>query len=350
MTKWDKDYIDLVKRIREFGYTEDNDRTGDGTWSVTGAMIEHDMALGFPLLTVKYVPWKLIFGETEFFLKGKHDKNWLKDHPFKIKIWNEWGDQEVVNAHIRAQEAFRFHASTNTDPDVIPSCFKMTDDEKKELQAKINQLGPVYGVQWRRFNHAYDPNNLDETKVTLKQKAMNFFLKLGGIEPVDQLQNLVDMLKSGKSSRRMYVTAINPSQEKNQALPPCHTYWQVIRRGNKLDLLFFMRSTDVFLGLPFNMASYALILSLLCNETGDTPGKVIYMGADVHLYQTHTEAIDILLTREGKDTYPTLKVDEGATVMNFDAYFPGTIVDKDICSAHVDGYEYEKSIKAKVSI
>lgn len=247
-----KAYHNIVEHILNNGVPKE-DRTGTGTIAVAGAMFEHDMSKGFPLLTTKKMPFKVIATELEFFLKGITDKEWLKER--KCRIWDEWcNPKKVAYAH---------------------------DEETKQKMMDERDLGAVYGFQWRHFNAPYNNWNSDYTN-----------------QGVDQIQNLLDLLKKDPNSRRMIVSAWNPQQLDTMALPPCHWAFQVTVTGGKLNLLWNQRSVDVMLGLPFNIASYALLLHLLAKEAGLEEGKLVGFLGDVHIYDNHVEGAREQLSRD----------------------------------------------------
>lgn len=278
-------YLDIARRVLETGEKKE-DRTGTGTLAIAGAMFEHDMERGFPLLTTKKMPFKIIASELEFFIKGITDKKWLQDK--NNHIWDEWcSPAKVPYAH---------------------------DEETKKKMAAERDLGPVYGFQWRHFNAPYvnyDTNYADQG--------------------VDQLKQVVDSLKKDPSSRRMLVVAWNPSMLSAMALPPCHYAIQVTVINGRLNLLWNQRSVDVALGLPFNIASYATLLNLLCLETGFKPGKLVGFLTDVHIYLNHLEGMKEQLTHD-PNTYPLsqLKINnftsifdwksEDATIIGYQSY------------------------------
>lgn len=238
-----KTYLEIVQKILREGKTKKS-RHGGTTKSISGMVYEHDSSKGFPLLTTKYVPFKLVASELEFFIKGKTTKEWLQKR--NNTIWDEWcNPQKVPYGH---------------------------DEETKQAMKEEKDLGPIYGFQWRHFNAEYEGPNKDYEG-----------------KGVDQLKNIVETLKENPSSRRMIVSAWNPEQQPQMALPPCHLEFQVIVTNNKLDLLWRQRSVDVMLGLPFNIASYALLQHLLCKETGYEPGKLIGFLGDTHIYSEHVE-------------------------------------------------------------
>lgn len=245
-------YLNIIKKILETG-EEKADRTGTGTLAIAGACFEHDMKNGFPLLTTKKMPYKVIASELEFFIKGITDKEWLKNK--NNHIWDEWANP---------QKAPYGHSA-----------------EAKQKMATERDLGPVYGFQWRHYNAEYK----------------NFDSDYSG-QGVDQLNNLVNEIKSDPTSRRLIVMAWNPSMLSQMALPPCHYGFQVTVINGRLNLLWNQRSVDTMLGLPFNIASYATLLHLLAKETGLQEGKLVGFLADVHIYKNHLEGAKEQLTRD----------------------------------------------------
>ncbi len=233
-----KSYLDIIKHILNTGISKD-DRTGTGTIAVVGAMFEHDMDDGFPLITTKRVPLNLVASELEFFIKGFTDKKWLQER--NNHIWDEWCSPIKV--------------PYSTDPDIQKKMKEVTD------------LGPIYGYQWRNFNG------------------------------VDQFLNLINNIKTDPTSRRLLVSAWNPVDIPYMALPPCHYGFQVTILDGRLNLLWSQRSVDASLGLPFNIASYALLLILLAKETGYYPGKLVGFLADTHIYKNHIDSITNQLDR-----------------------------------------------------
>lgn len=245
-----KAYKEIVRNVLENGVLKPN-RTGVDTIAIAGAMFEHDMAEGFPLLTTKHVPFRLIASELEFFINGITDKQWLKYR--NNHIWDEWAS-----------------------PIKVPYG---TDEETKRKMAEESDLGPIYGYQWRNFDGSYSED--------------------GGMDDgVDQLAKLVETLKKNPMDRRMIVSAWNPKQIGQMALPPCHYGFQVTVLDGKLNLLWNQRSVDVALGLPFNIASYGLLLHLLAKEAGLAEGKLVGFLADVHIYINHIDGLKEQLTRE----------------------------------------------------
>jgi len=287
-----KSYLDIVNKILTEGVVKE-DRTGTGTIAIAGAMFEHDMSKGFPLLTTKTVPMRLVASELEFFIKGITDKNWLRER--KNFIWNEW-----------------------CSPDKVPYGH---DEETKKKMAEERELGPVYGYQWRNFGAKY---------VAYDKPPEG--------QGVDQLKNLVKRLKENPSCRRMIVMAWNPKDLPHMALPACHYGFQVTVINGKLNLLWNQRSVDTALGLPFNIASYALLLHLLAKEAGLQEGKLVGFLADTHVYKNHVEGLKEQLSRTPMNL-PTLKTENFTSI--FDWKYEDTIV---------ENYEYHPRIKFDIAI
>jgi len=246
-----KTYLDIIRNIMEKGELKHN-RTGVDTIAVAGCMFEHDMSEGFPLLTTKKVPFRLIASELEFFIKGITDKNWLRNE--NNHIWDEW-----------------------CSPDVVPYG---NDEETKKKMLEERELGPIYGYQWRNFGKKYQSFDKEPTG-----------------EGVDQLKKLVDTLKTNPTDRRMIVSAWNPLDIKHMALPPCHYGFQVTVINDRLNLLWNQRSVDSALGLPFNIASYGLLLHLLAKEANLKEGKLIGFLGDTHIYVNHVDGLKEQISR-----------------------------------------------------
>ena len=249
-----KAYLDIVKNVLENGEKVDT-RKGIPAYTIAGAIFEHDMSKGFPLLTTKKIPLRLISTELEFFINGITDKKWLQDK--NNHIWDEWA---------KPQKAPYGH-----------------DDTSKKKMLEERDLGPIYGFQWRHFNAPYSNYDSDYTG-----------------QGIDQLKKVVETLKTNPRDRRMIVNAWNPLQFNEMALPPCHYSFQVTTIGNKLNLMWNQRSVDTMLGLPFNIASYALLLHLLAKETGFKEGKLVGFLGDVHVFENHINGAKEQLSRDPK--------------------------------------------------
>lgn len=287
-----KAYLDIVKKVLDEGIVK-MPRQGTEAYTMAGAMFEHNMADGFPLLTTKKVPFRLISTELEFFIKGITDKQWLLDH--NNHIWDEWANpKKAPYGH---------------------------DDEAKKRMLEERDLGAIYGFQWRHFNAKYDNYDTDYTG-----------------QGIDQLQKVIDMLKTNPDDRRMIVSAWNPQMLDQMALPPCHYLYQVTVVDGKLNLMWNQRSVDTMLGLPFNIASYALLLHLLAKECGFKEGKLVGFLGDVHLFVNHVEGAKEQMSREPKKL-PKLETE------NFKSIFDWTAEDSKI----VD-YESHDRIKFDIAI
>jgi thymidylate synthase len=266
-----KTYLDIVQNVLNNGVIKKT-RQGPDAHTIAGAMFEHDMSLGFPLLTTKKMPFRLISTELEFFIKGITDKQWLLDR--NNHIWDEWASpKKAPYGH---------------------------DEAAKKRMLEERDLGPVYGFQWRHFNAPYENHDTDYTG-----------------KGFDQLKKLVDTLKANPNDRRMIVSAWNPLQFDEMALPPCHYSYQVTVLDGKLNLLWNQRSVDTMLGLPFNIASYALLLHLLAKEAGLQEGRLVGFLADVHLFVNHVEGAKEQLSRD-PHTYPLPKLETEPFTSIFD--------------------------------
>src|SRR3989344_8578068 len=257
-----KAYLDIVRNVLEDGEKK-TDRTGTGTLTIPGTIFKHNMKDGFPLLTTKKVPYRLVASELEFFIKGITDKQWLQDR--NNHIWDEWCTPlKVPYAH---------------------------DEKTKQKMLEERDLGTIYGWEWRHFGAKYTDHKTNYSG-----------------QGVDQLKCIVEMLKKTPDSRQMLVLAWNP-QDIDKAIPPyCHYAFQVTVINNKLNLFWNQRSVDVALGLPFNIASYATLLHLLALETGLEEGTLTGFLADVHIYLNNIDGLKEQLTRDpNKYKLPKIK-------------------------------------------
>jgi thymidylate synthase len=262
MNKLDNDYQNLLKEVLNRG-VEKKDRTGTGTISLFGKQIRHDMSQGFPILTTKKVAWKTMVTELKWFLRGDTNIKYLVDNG--CNIWN--GDAykrycklQVPHDHFETQEEFIELIKT-----------------KDEFAKKWGELGPIYGKQWRDVNG------------------------------IDQLENLIVGLINNPDSRRHIVDSWNSEQLNLMTLPPCHYSFQCYVADGKLSLMWNQRSADLFLGVPFNISSYGLLLHLLCKETGYEPGELIGSFGDIHLYKNHIEQAEEQIDRYSYDL-PEIKL------------------------------------------
>ena len=296
MNTLDNQYLALLDRILEYG-VEKSDRTGTGTLSVFGGQFIHDMKDGFPLLTTKRIAVKTMMTELKWFLKGDTNIKYLVDNG--CNIWN--GD--AYKSYLKTAEERNYGDMTLSMEDFVKTI--KTNDS---FATKFGELGPIYGSQWRQF---------------------------GVWAPVDQMAELIDGLKNNPDSRRHLVTAWNPEDLYDVVLPPCHYGFQCYVADGELSLMWSQRSVDTFLGLPFNIASYATLLLLLCEETGYKPGRLIGNLGDIHIYKNHMDAVQEQL---GREHYP-LPTIELSNVDILNGEFDYVLND----------YQHGKTIKAPLS-
>jgi thymidylate synthase len=283
-----KAYLNICKQIIENCNDFRMNRTGVPDIGLpNGAVFEHDMRGGFPLLTTKKMGLKNIATELEFFLKGITDKKWLRDR--NCKIWDEWANP------IKVQQEYDITVRNNPD---------LTDNGRTELRNKITDLqrdvGPIYGWQWRHFGGEYQ---WDDARIE-KDPADNFN---HGKPGVNQLEQIIYKLKNNPADRRMIVSAWNPVDIPQMGLPACHVMHQLIVRDDKISLTWVQRSCDMFLGVPYNIASYAMLLLLYAKESGYQPYMLKGELHDAHIYINH---LDQMKEQIGRDPLklPTVEI------------------------------------------
>lgn len=291
-----KQYLDMCRYILEHG--EDRpDRTGTGTRSVFGYQTRYDLREGFPLLTTKKMYLRPIAEELLWFIKGDTNIKYLVDR--NVKIWNEWPYED-------------FKKSEDFNGETLEEFVeKIKNDD--EFAKKHGNLGPVYGAQWRNFNN----------------------------EGTDQLVKLIDSLKNNPFSRRHIISAWNPSQVDEMALPPCHTLMQFYVSSDQkyLSCQLYQRSADTFLGVPFNIASYALLTCMLAQVCGYEPKEFIHTIGDVHIYKNH---FDVVKTQIEREPLPLPHL-----VLNKDI---DNLFDFKIEDIKLEGYQSYGPLKGKVSV
>lgn len=306
-----KQYLDILSNVLNKGIKKKN-RTGIDTLSITGAMFEHDLKNGFPLLTTKFVSLKNVAVELEFFIKGLSDKKWLQDRG--CNIWNEWGNPKKVEDTIKyyKMRADYYNESNLSNMCTLQKYLKMTDDEytmfmsnsddfKKYIQRNEMDLGGIYGVNWRNWS-IYE--RVGNKKVNSNDDFTETYIQT---KSIDQLDYIINTLKTNPFDRRMIVSSWNYATFDTMALPPCHYSYQILSNGKTVDLLWNQRSVDSGYGLPYNIASYALLLTLIAKEADMIPGKLVGFLADVHIYINHIEQIKKQLKRQPYDL-PTITI------------------------------------------
>jgi thymidylate synthase len=277
-------YLDLLRRILREGRARE-DRTGTGTLGVFGHQMRFDLGAGFPLLTTKKLHLKSIIHELLWFLRGETHVASLQQ--VGVKIWDDWA----------------------------------TPEQTAKFGRKAGDLGPVYGHQWRNFGAT--PRN-DGTWAE---------------DGVDQINNLLDQIKKNPHSRRLIVTGWNPREADQVALPPCHTLFQFYVQDGALSCQLYQRSADVFLGVPFNIASYALLTMMIAQVNDLKPGDFVHTFGDAHLYRNHIEQAKEQLERAPR-ALPRMKLEPSVKSL-FDFRFEHFAL---------EGYDPHPHIKADVSV
>ncbi|MDF1562114.1 MAG: thymidylate synthase [Deltaproteobacteria bacterium] len=277
-------YLDLMRRVLEEGVDRE-DRTGTGTRSVFGHQLRFDLSAGFPVLTTKKLHLRSIIHELLWFLSGETRVEPLQEAG--VRIWNEWAT---------AEQCARFGR-------------------------QAGDLGPVYGHQWRNFGATPRPDGTWEA------------------DGVDQLANLVEQIRRNPHSRRLIVSGWHPAEADQVALPPCHTLFQFYVQGGRLSCQLYQRSADLFLGVPFNIASYALLTQMLAMVCDLEVGDFVHTFGDVHLYLNHLEQARLQLEREPRPL-PTMEIKR-----KVDDLFAFRYEDFELV-----GYDPHPHIKAEVSV
>jgi len=279
-----RQYLDLLEHVLDKGRPR-QDRTGTGTVGVFGYQMRFDLADGFPLLTTKKVHLHSIVHELLWFIRGDTNVDYLKQN--KVSIWDEWA----------------------------------TEEQCERFGRKAGELGPVYGHQWRNFGATPHPG--------------------GGYgeDGVDQLARIVNDIREDPYSRRHIVTGWNPVDADQVALPPCHTMFQFYVQDGELSCQLYQRSADIFLGVPFNIASYALLTLMVAHTCDLKPGAFVHTLGDAHLYNNHLEQAKLQLSREPRSLPKMLLNPGGPELFEFE-----------FDDFKLEGYDPHPAIKAAVSV
>lgn len=311
-------YLQMLRDIMDHGHIK-SDRTGTGTKSLFGYQMRFDLSKGFPLLTTKKVYFGLIKSELLWFLRGDTNIQYLLKH--KNHIWDEWAFKNWIQSNeYLGPDMTDFGHRAQTDPEFNEEYQKQKKlfDERilndDNFAKKYGNLGDVYGAQWRHW-------------------------KTSRGETIDQIQDVIEAIKKTPDSRRLIVTAWNPEDVPFSALPPCHTLFQFYVADGKLSCQLYQRSGDSFLGVPFNIASYALLTHLIARQTGLEVGDFVHTLGDAHIYLNHIEQVKELLSRK--------PVDAPILWLNPDKHDIAEFEMKDI---KVEDYHPAPAIKAPVAV
>lgn len=288
-----REYLNIMEDVLNNG-VQKGDRTGTGTISKFGLQARYDLKKGFPLVTTKKTHLKSIIVELLWFINGDTNIKYLVEN--NVKIWNEWPYE-----NFKKSDKYNGETMEEFVEKVIAS-----DDFAKEF----GELGPVYGKQWRDFNG------------------------------VDQLEKLIHNIKTNPQSRRLIISAWNPCEVDNMLLPPCHAFMQFyVSENNELSCQLYQRSADIFLGVPFNIASYSVFTMMIAKVCGLKLGEFVHTIGDGHIYSNHIEQCKLQLTREPKKL-PTMKIHgDQKDIYSF------KLEDFELCD-----YEAHPHIKGKVAV
>jgi len=295
-------YHQLLKLVLEQGRFK-ADRTGTGTYSLFGAQTRYRLADGFPLVTTKKVHLRSIIYELLWFLRGDRNVRYLQEN--KVTIWDEWAD-------------------------------------------KNGDLGPVYGKQWRQWTKTSkprDPNANHPTLFDLSEISDSTSVTpvgprvRGSKESIDQIANVIAEIRKNPDSRRLIVSAWNVADIESMALPPCHTLFQFYVSEGELSCQLYQRSADLFLGVPFNIASYALLTLMVAQVTGLRPGDFIHTFGDLHIYANHLDQVKEQLRREPRPL-PQMKINPAVKSINSFMFEDFELV----------GYDPHPAIKAPIAV
>jgi len=289
-------YHEFLQHILDHGVKKD-DRTGTGTISVFGYQMRFPLSEGFPLVTTKKVHLKSIIHELLWFIKGETNIRPLVQND--VRIWNDWPYAIFCkSADYRGESMDQFVERIK---------------DNAAFAAVYGELGPVYGKQWRRFE--------------------------GRKETIDQLKTAIETIRTNPDSRRIIVSAWNPTELEHMALPPCHAFFQFYVENGRLSCQLYQRSADAFLGVPFNIASYALLTMMVAKVTNLEPGDFVHTFGDAHIYLNHLDQVKLQLSREPR-ALPKMKIRRETNDIEMFQYEDFELI----------GYDPYPAIKGKVAV
>jgi thymidylate synthase len=290
-------YHDLLRHVLANGVKKE-DRTGTGTISVFGYQMRFNLQDGFPLVTTKKVHLKSVIHELLWFLKGETNIEYLCQNG--VRIWDDWPYAAYQKSNAFAGETIREFAA------------KVAEDH--DFAMKRGNLGPIYGYQWRNWPTPHG-------------------------EHIDQIQQIIHQIQNNPDSRRIIVSAWNPGQIDEMALPPCHAFFQFYVADGKLSCQLYQRSADIFLGVPFNIASYALLVMMIAQVTDLELGDFVHTFGDAHIYLNHMEQVEEQLSRDFRPL-PQMKLNPNIT----------NLLDFTYDDFELVGYDPHPTIKAPVAV
>ncbi|UQS84393.1 thymidylate synthase [Bombilactobacillus thymidiniphilus] len=313
----EQQYLNMLQTVLQHGHHK-NDRTNTGTISLFGYQLRFDLQDSFPLLTTKKVPFSLIKSELIWFLRGDTNIRFLLKH--NNHIWDEWAFENYVkSAAYQGPDMTDFGQRSLQDPIFAQQYYEqkklfceriLADDD---FAVQYGDLGEVYGKQWRKWPTAN--------------------------QPIDQIADVIEQIKTNPNSRRLIISAWNPGELAQMALPPCHTLFQFYVNDGTLSCQLYQRSADMFLGVPFNIASYALLTQLIAKVTNLKVGEFIHTFGDAHIYQNHVEQVKLQLQRPLLSG-PQLWLDPQITSLD----------NLQMEQIKVNNYHYAPAIKAPVAV
>ena len=313
-----RQYLDLLQDVLDNG-TERDDRTGVGTIAVFGRQIRFNMADGFPAVTTKALAWKAVTSELLFFLEGSTNEHRLAEIKNDNKPYAELTEKERRTIWTANYE-----------------------NQGKALGYTNGEMGRIYGCQWRGFRGITESREDTSTGHNSYYNGINTWYHL---IKVDQVQNVINEIKNNPNSRRLVVSAWNPVDLPSMALEPCHYSFQFDVDGDKLSLMWNQRSADCFLGIPFNIASYALLLHIVARMTGKIPHELIGSLGNTHIYKNHIEQVKEQLSRT-PHKLPQLELPANADYSNIDSFLK-SVKTSDF---KLLGYEHDDTIKAPMAV